>query len=616
MRVEHVGIPKSIPESPHRQGLAQGDILVAEVTDIKGDQVFLKNQDGGGVLTAKLLSDIAVAVGDYVETVVDEASGGRYVLRVIDISRQMPFSSDASLDMVTAENQSVRAHALLNTLAMLKNNPGADPKAAAFLSRHGLAGTAENLETLSQMAKGMSPVATVLAEVIKSFGAMKEPTGTLAQMPQPVPNTTPASLTQMPQPVPNAETIVQNAASAKGQAPDAVIPQTAEQVQNTVSTVKGSETQAGTAMNIETTPVITTHSQTPADTQAVLQPAAQQSTEAAGQSAGQTLPASVQSAVTNAAEPQTQAAPQSAAQPQNADGSPAPAVQPNQTAVFQPAEAAPSFASAAENAPAVPHLAGSNMATKTGNPEAAVETDDPLNAAQSMKTPAEGKAAKIAPMPEPHHIAGLPKEMLRHEQITDKALAMFVPLEDAGELAAHIKKAVQELPEQLKELKVLIEHTDNTVKEMVTTKFDQIEKQMTMMNEVKRFDCYQIPLQTSQQQTAAELYVYRYRGGKKTVDPENILILLGLDTQYMGRVETLIKTNGKSLNIEFNIEDMRLGDEMKIDAVGLEQAVKESGYNLADISVKQLAARTTVINAESRLEKEAGVSAGNVDVRI
>lgn len=612
MRVEHIAIPKSIPESPHRQGMAQGDIVVAEVTDIKGDQVFLKNQDGGGELTAKLLSDIPVAVGDYVETVVDEASGGRYVLRVIDISRQMPFAAEG-LDMTGVENQSARAHALLNTLAMMKNNPGADPKAAAFLSRHGLAGTAENLETLSQMAKGMSPVAAVLAEVMKSFGAMKEPKATMGQMPQPVPNANPAPLTQTGQSVTNAGTIVQSAESAEGQTTGAVMPQTTGQV--TVDTVNGNMAQASETMQAETTQM-TEGLQPPAETQTILPSAGQQSTGAAGQSVGQTLASGAEPAAANSAQPQVQATSPSAAQIQNADGQTVPTDQANQQTVYQSSEAVSSSASAAEQSAAVPHMDRPNMTAETGNPVAAVETEGTLDTAQSIKTPAKGETVKSADIPDQHHIAEMTKEMPRHEQIMDKALAMFAPLEDADELAAHIKKAVQELPEQLKELKVLIEHADSTVKETVTAKFDQIEKQMLMMNEVKRFDCYQIPVQISQQQTAAELYVYRYRGGKKTVDPENILILLGLDTQYMGRVETLIKTNGKSLNIEFNLEDMRLGDEMKIDAVSLEQAAKESGYNLAGISVKQLAARTTVLNAENRLEKEAGVSAGNVDVRI
>ena len=307
-----------------------------------------------------------------------------------------------------------------------------------------------------------------------------------------------------------------------------------------------------------------------------------------------------------------QAMTEAAVQIQSTEGQATPAIQAITQAVFQPsAEAAAPSVNAAENTAAVLHPSAPETAVKTDAPDMAARMDAPLGEAQNMKT--TGMTDNISKMPE--HITAAPKEI--PEQITDKALAMFMSLEDADELALHLKKAVQDLPEQLKELKVLIEHADNIVKETVAAKFDQIEKQMSIMNEVRRFDCYQIPLQNSQHQlSAAELYVYRYRNGKKKVDPENILILLGLDTQYMGRVETLIKTNGKSLSIEFNLEDMRLSDEIQADTAHLEQTVNEAGYHLAGVSVKPLTSRTTVLNAENRFENETGGSAGNVDVRI
>lgn len=590
MRVEHLGTTKSIPETPHRQGLAQGDILVAEVTDIKGDQVVLKNQDGSGTLTAKLLSDIAVSIGDFVETVVDEASGGRYVLRVIDISRQMPFGSD-DLETLTTQNQSVRAQALLNTLAMLKNNPGADPKAAAFLSRHGIAGSAENIETVSQMAKGASIVTIMLAELIESFGINKEQAGSLASAAQPAANT----VSPTAQPVTVADPLVQ-----------------APKVQTPANSVKGNAVQASAVVQSDTQKVTATGLQAPIEAQAILQPIAQESPGAAGQSAGQTMPVGIAVPNTGASLAQAvQAMTEAAVQIQSTEGQATPAIQAI-TQAFQPsAEAAAPSVNAAENTAAVLHPSAPETAVKTDAPDMAARMDAPLGEAQNMKTTC--MTDNISKMPE--HITAAPKEI--PEQITDKALAMFMSLEDADELALHLKKAVQDLPGQLKELKVLIEHADNIVKETVAAKFDQIEKQMSIMNEVRRFDCYQIPLQNSQHQlSAAELYVYRYRNGKKKVDPENILILLGLDTQYMGRVETLIKTNGKSLSIEFNLEDMRLSDEIQADTAHLEQTVNETGYHLAGVSVKPLTSRTTVLNAENRFENETGGSAGNVDVRI
>lgn len=617
MRVEHIGTPKSINESTQRQGLSQGDILIAEVTDIKGDQVYLKNQDGGALLTAKLLSDIAVSVGDYVETVVDEAGGGRYVLRVIDISHQMPFGSeaDAGLEMLTARSQSARAQALLNTLAMLKSNPGADPKAAAFLSRHGIAGTAQNIETLSQMAKGISPVTALLAEVIQSFGPKRNSVGSMAQTATPMANTNTRSAMQTAQTAANIDAMAQNTISTEGQThqtSDAVVPQAAQQNQSGIS----SQTQENTSIRMDQGQMNAADgSQASAENRTIAQPAAQKNNQAAGQGAVQTPSASTQSA--DKATPHTQAAqamPETAQQIQNTGDPAQPASQTiihdaSQTA--QPAAASANTAgkSVGDARPSVP-----DAAEKTDSMQVPAKPGAPIDAAQSVKTTA-GKT-EGAEIPAQQNDAAIPKEVTS-EQIAGKARTMFVNLNDADKLAVHLKKAVQELPKQLKELKLLIEHTDNIVKDTVAPKFDQIEKQMSMLNDVKRFDCYQIPLQTGpQQQTAAELYVYRYRGSKKTVDPENILILLGLDTQYMGRVETLIKTSGKSLGIEFNLEDMRLSEEMKADAVYLEQAAEDAGYHLAGVSVKELAVRTTVLNAQDRLEKETGGTAGNVDVRI
>jgi hypothetical protein len=573
------------------------------------------------VLTAKLLGDISVAVGDYVETVVDEASGGRYVLRVIDISRQMPFGSegDAGLETLTAKNQSVRAQALLNTLAMLKNNPGADPKAAAFLARHGLAGSAENMETLSQMAKSMAPVTALLAEVMKIFGAVKQPAAPMTQTAQSAASADTLPLTQTAQTAVNAEAAGQNPVSADGQIPAASQP--AQQTQNPAGSVNTNTTPGNTAPQTEVVQAAAPNAQAPA--QPVMQPAVPETSGTAGQSSSQTMQPSAQPAAADAAAPQSaNATPEPMGQNQNAAGQAATPNQTNAQAVSEPAQTVSTTANTVENPAATPELT-SDTAIKTNPLDAAVKNaadtvkaDAPLNEAQGMITAAAGEIDKAAELPKQQDLAGIPKDMPRNEQIADKALAMFVDLADADELALHLKKAVQELPEQLKELKLLIEHTDNTVKDTVAAKFDQIEKQLSMMNEVKRFDCYQIPLQNGSQQQAAELYVYRYRGGKKTVDPENILILLGLDTQYMGRVETLIKTSGKSLGIEFNLEDMRLGDEMKADAAHLEQAVKDAGYQLTGVSVQQLAARTTLLNAQERFEKEAGGSAGNVDVRI
>ncbi len=609
MRVENIGISRKLPDSPQRTGLSEGDVLIAEVTDIKGDKVFLKNQDGGAVLTAKLLSDIGVAVGDYVETVVDEASGGRYVLRVVDISRQAPFATESEMSAdIRAMSQSVKAQALLSTLAMLKNNPGADPKAAAFISRHGLAGTAENIEVLSQMAKGPSPVTALLAQIIESIRTSPKAfsQSTLASL-----SADPAA--QTTQSLKADLGVSTHAALSDGQGAADKAGQTAGQSQTQSSPVQAQTASTGPGLS-----------------QAA--PADSVSNQAAVAGTGQTSPAQdspvsgglAQNMPAAHTQPTAEAAPDANTPPVPVRQSQSPAQPETNPAAAGPGTQAPQTP---PSAPKTANVGGgpsdqiNPQQTNTPSAEEAVAQPSADRMADMPQTErsavTQAADAKTAAAKNDNMAENAVKTIQKGNEIVQKALGMLAPMDDAEKLSVHIKKAVQEMPEQLKELKLLADHADKTVRDVVASKLDQAEKQMSLMSEIKRFDCYQIPLQTGrQQQTTAELFIYRYRGGKKAVDPDNILILLGLDTQYMGRVETLVKTSGKTLNIEFNMEDMQLADDMRADAAQLKGAVQQAGYTLSGVSVKQLTSRTTVLNAEERFEKETDGSAGNVDIRV
>lgn len=610
MRIENIGAPKNWPENLSRPELSEGDVLIAEVTDVRGDRVLLKNQNGGAAFSARLLSDLSVAVGDFVETVVDEASGGRFVLRVLDISRQSPFATQSELaaDMQAA-GQAARAQALLGALAMLKNNPGADPRAAAFLSRHALGGAAENIEAMSQMAKGVSPLASLVSELVGILGAGQPARdeqaaqsaavkNAPAQSPEaqspPAAQAQPALEYQPPQGQPSTPDLPREAAApspAQATAGEAAPAAGGGTADTPAAAVSGDEQSPAVPARVGQDAAVTRDAQTdglpdaraaqPRETQAGRMEPAQPMPDTAG----------------------TPAAPQ--AQPVSAQTP----TEPGQTlpvpAQAQPVQPDTAPGVADETAPVRQEMPEGRMPAPESPPRMPPDAGDAAREAKTVWAPREDG-------PQRSGNARVPDEPLMQ-----KALELLVVADDAEKLAAQLKKAVREMPEQLKELKLLARDADSIVREAVSSKLGMAEKQMSLMSEVKRFDCYQIPLQTAAQQPAtAELYVYRSRGGKKAVDPDNILILLGLDTQHMGRVETLVRTSGKSLGIEFNLEDMRLGDEMLADAARLKEAVNRAGYSLLGVSVKQLAARTTVLNAEERFEKESGDSTGNLDVRI
>ena len=166
MKIEHVQAVKNIPQKQQPIHLKQGEIFVSEVLEVNGKTALLRS-DQGTLLTARLLGDISLLTGDHVETVVDESGNGRYVLRLVDVSRHI--ANRASGDAVQAQDsaaaQSIKVQTLHSTLAMLKKNAGLDPKTAEFLAKNGIAGTPENIDTLGRLAKGEQKTAALLMQI-------------------------------------------------------------------------------------------------------------------------------------------------------------------------------------------------------------------------------------------------------------------------------------------------------------------------------------------------------------------------------------------------------------------------------------------------------------------
>lgn len=563
MRIENVGITQNITDKTPAGTLSQGDVLIAQVSAVDGDTVSLKNQAGLS-FTARLLTDIGVSVGDFVETVVDAAGGGRYVLRIVDITRGGGGEEPLPKDGLGAAGAGAAARALLGTMAMLKMNPGVDPKAAVFLARHGLSGTPENLETLLQIVKGTESIGRLLAQVagggVLTENAQQAPglgqTGLQAAAAQTAEPQT--QQTQAAQTVPQTDHRQNTKANAQ---PDAAV-----NVQEGAQQAQSGEAAAGAQTKTSNAPISQGNQHAAAGAEAAA--IADKPTMA---------PPKSPSGNTNAP-----AASDKAASAANANNE-ASMIDAPQASKITPTTTQPSAQANAAN----PELSD---AVKTG--EAL-----PAQAGGTHKAP---DAAAILKQGE-------------FEPVAQRAVSLFIKLSDKDDIAAHIKKAINELPEQLKELKLLLERTDT----MNKGRLEPAEKQAELLSQIKRFDCFHIPLMMPDNEPAtAELYVYKHRRKKAAQDGENMVILLGLDTQHMGRVETLVKASGSSLGIELFLEDMRLAQEVTNDAQVLRQAAQKLGYLQATVSIKKLAARTTLLTAEKRLAAGEHGSLGSVDIRI
>ncbi|MFA5675714.1 MAG: hypothetical protein WDA65_04245 [Christensenellales bacterium] len=559
MRIEHVGTAKNIPENARGQVLTHGEILIAEVMGVDGDKVMLKGQDGMA-LSAKLISDINVSVGDFVETIVDEAGHGRYVLRIVDITRNRPDNNIGGTDTPKVNSDFGAARTLRETLNIMKMNPGTVPKVASFISRHDIGGTPENIEIITQLSKAVTPIGKLLAEVISLIknGAVKT-------------DNAPA-LTANAAHVSNKQ--VENAEFARSanEKKEAILVGETEKIdvrQNTLSAAKNNNISVKT--NPEGYGVQTDASDIP-DTlsyeNAAVSPKENNLTE---QPEKETISPPLNQTPINTEDTTVSVATQKG-----------------------------TVSAASDNAGAVIAVKYTDVAA-VRRAITSLEPDFVLTTKPYIKTP-------------PVFAERDENDMPAERVLSEKIISLFVKLGDKDKLAANIKKAVTELPENIKELKLLLSRHDTNNKDELAGMLESAEKQLSLLSQIKHFNFFHIPLlRPDGSDTTAELYIYRNRKNRKAEDAESFVILLGLNTQHLGRVETLIKAGGAGLSVVLYMEDTSFaeGDEIKL----FKESAKRFGYKTVNVSAEKLVSNTTILNSEERLTFKPGDGFG-VDIRI
>lgn len=546
MKIEKSAPVSKTPEHQSGTGivkLSDGEIIVCEVMD-KNDHTVLLKSEQGSLFTAQLLDDIDIAAGDDVEMIVVGSENGQYILKVLDIRGRKPGHGTNDGSRETAANeQSIKTQVLINTMTMLKKNPGIGSKTAGFFAKSNIPNTPENIRTLSQLLYGDNRIGRILTELLSAVRSQNDKAADAA-LPEKAPENTykdgdGAAIAGEEQP-----------ADAAGKLHLWQAPQTDGPIQ-----AQDKYTQPYPGKNVQT---LSPPDSIPEDAPEVF--------------TGQETP--LQQSPGWMAQEKRYTADESG------------------FSVFQE-ESDPGSA-------AIP--AGQDMRTENETP-----------AQEGYAKTADATAQKEADISPDGTVEKTGTEI--QNNIEEKILSIFFRPDEKYQ-GGKIRNVINEMPEKVKELKLLLNRYDIRNKEAFIQKADRIEKQLMLMCEIKRFTCLQLPFMLKDQtQKTAELFVYRYKRKKEEAD-ENILILLGLDTQYIGRVEALIKAKGESISLVFRLEDQSAMKEFESGVDELKEGIGKTGYDVTDIHIEELAGKITVLNAEEFLLQQAKVSTGKVDVRI
>jgi hypothetical protein len=206
--------------------------------------------------------------------------------------------------------------------------------------------------------------------------------------------------------------------------------------------------------------------------------------------------------------------------------------------------------------------------------------------------------------------------------IKDAIKDVFVRLDtDKSAEGLELGKSHKELGERLELVKSAIQHSGLTGlsgRESIAAATGQIDDSMRLMSQLNSSNVYyyQIPVNLAGRNTTAELFVMKREPGKKKIDPNNSVLFISLDTDHLGRFESLIDVKGKNVTVNFRTEKQEINDFIKENIKYLYSGLSDSGYKLVDTRYALIDSATPPTKLEQVLSKMAEASRAKVDLRI
>lgn len=204
------------------------------------------------------------------------------------------------------------------------------------------------------------------------------------------------------------------------------------------------------------------------------------------------------------------------------------------------------------------------------------------------------------------------------EGIAKLAEEQFFRMDDPAEAAAgKLKSAREELYVKLSFFRDAVELSGSGSRRMVLEQTQRLMDHIRLLSGLDQFVCLQLPVQVGERRENAELYVYkREKDGTKRIDPDDVRILLCLDLEHAGHLETYIEIKDKAVSLKFEVENEGIALAFRRGTPGLHELLSEAGYKFANSNVAVKKRETGLETALlSMLEHENSLRA-SVDYRI
>ncbi len=146
---------------------------------------------------------------------------------------------------------------------------------------------------------------------------------------------------------------------------------------------------------------------------------------------------------------------------------------------------------------------------------------------------------------------------------------------------------------------------------------NQFVQQLQFGNEMGSLYYTQIPFAYRGKESSADLYVLKRRGKESGVDPDNATIALCLETQNMGRVESLVEVKQQELGFCFRVENQAVKSFMLSELDALSSLSFPAQYRYRGSTVRLIESPITPLNAAKALRDTFDIhESSGIDISV
>lgn len=208
------------------------------------------------------------------------------------------------------------------------------------------------------------------------------------------------------------------------------------------------------------------------------------------------------------------------------------------------------------------------------------------------------------------------KGIKNFEESVNKLQNMFIKIDQNSDEINPVK-LYKSMQDAVQSLKASIQQLPTSMQQAASNIVSNLESNINFINQLNNYSSYlQIPLSIFNHNTTGELYMLKKGSKSKKLDPSNMTVLISLDSNNIGRIDTLLSVDKKNISTNFRLEDSKVFDILKENHKMLYTSLLEKGYRLVDFTYRLMEEPLSVVNFEEEAKKEFIKNPNSIDIVI